>query len=55
MIWIWMGEASMADESLIPDFSCMDPQHFYVAKRYLYARANYMLESDNILDLSHIQ
>jgi vanillate O-demethylase monooxygenase subunit len=55
VIWIWMGEASMADESLIPDFSCMDPQHFYVAKRYLYARANYVLESDNILDLSHIQ
>jgi vanillate O-demethylase monooxygenase subunit len=55
VIWIWMGEASKADESLIPDFSCMDPQRFYVAKRYLYARANYVLESDNILDLSHIQ
>ncbi len=55
VIWIWMGEEANADESLIPDFSCMDPQRFYVAKRYLHARANYVLESDNILDLSHIQ
>ncbi len=55
VIWIWMGEASLADENLIQDFSCMDPSRFYVAKRYLHAQANYVLESDNILDLSHIQ
>jgi vanillate O-demethylase monooxygenase subunit len=55
VIWIWMSDAEKADEALIPDFSCMDPQRFYVAKRYLHARANYVLESDNILDLSHIQ
>jgi phenylpropionate dioxygenase-like ring-hydroxylating dioxygenase large terminal subunit len=55
MIWIWMGEVAAADDALIPDFACMDPAHFYVAKRYLHARANYVLESDNILDLSHIQ
>ncbi|HGM4966718.1 aromatic ring-hydroxylating dioxygenase subunit alpha [Pseudomonas monteilii] len=55
VIWIWMGDEDKADEALIPDFSCMDPEHFYVAKRYLHARANYVLESDNILDLSHIQ
>lgn len=55
VVWIWMGDESKADEALIPDFSCMDPSRFYVAKRYLHARANYVLESDNILDLSHIQ
>lgn len=55
VVWIWMGDESKADEALIPDFSCMDPRRFYVAKRYLHARANYVLESDNILDLSHIQ
>lgn len=55
LIWIWMGNEGQADETLIPDFSCMDPQHMYVGKRYLHARANYVLESDNILDLSHIQ
>ncbi|MBV1788679.1 aromatic ring-hydroxylating dioxygenase subunit alpha [Marinobacterium sp. D7] len=55
LIWIWMGDKEAADEALIPDFSCMDPERFYVAKRYLHAKANYVLESDNILDLSHIQ
>lgn len=55
IIWIWMGDMEAVDEALIPDFACMDPAHFYVAKRYLHARANYILESDNILDLSHIQ
>lgn len=55
VIWIWMGDPAQADEALIPDFACMDRQRFYVAKRYLHARANYVLESDNILDLSHIQ
>lgn len=55
VVWIWMGDENKADEALIPDFSCMDPLRFYVAKRYLHARANYVLESDNILDLSHIQ
>lgn len=55
LIWIWMGDPQSADEALIPDFSCMDPAHFYVGKRYLNAQANYVLETDNIMDLSHIQ
>ncbi len=54
-IWIWMGDVTKADASLIPDFSCMDRAHWYVGQRYLYARANYVLETDNIMDLSHIQ
>ncbi len=54
-IWIWMGNPQKADESMIPDFSCMDPEHWWVAKEYLYAKANYQLETDNIMDLSHVQ
>lgn len=54
-LWIWFGAPESADPSLIPDFSCMDPEHWHVGKRYLHARANYVLESDNILDLSHIE
>lgn len=55
LLWIWMGEEELADDALIPDFSCMDPEHFYVGKRYLHAKANYVLETDNIMDLSHIE
>lgn len=53
--WIWMGETERADPSLIADFSPVDPNFFYVGKSYLHVRANYMLETDNILDLSHIE
>jgi vanillate O-demethylase monooxygenase subunit len=54
-VWIWMGDPQRADPDAIPDFSCMDPDRNYVGKRYLHARAHYMLENDNILDLSHIE
>jgi vanillate O-demethylase monooxygenase subunit len=54
-LWIWMGDQDKADPALITDFSCMDREHFYVGEGYLYAKANYVLESDNILDLSHIE
>jgi phenylpropionate dioxygenase-like ring-hydroxylating dioxygenase large terminal subunit len=54
-IWIWMGEPEIAEASTIPDFSFNDPSEFFVGKRYLHARANYVLETDNIMDLSHIQ
>lgn len=53
--WIWMGEPERADPSLICDFSAMDPDSFYVGKSYLHVKANYTLETDNILDLSHIE
>jgi len=55
MVWIWMGNPELADPNSIPDFSCQDPVRSYVAKRYLHVKANYVLETDNILDLSHIQ
>jgi len=55
-VWIWMGDGQRADESLIPDFSAsMDPVKRTVGHGYLHVKANYMLEVDNILDLSHIQ
>jgi phenylpropionate dioxygenase-like ring-hydroxylating dioxygenase large terminal subunit len=55
LIWIWMGEVAAADPALIPDFSCMDPDTAWVGKRYLHVKANYVLETDNIMDLSHIE
>lgn len=55
MIWIWMGDADKADSGLIPDFSFQDSAQSFVGKDYLHVRSNYLLEIDNILDLSHIQ
>ncbi|RVU05771.1 aromatic ring-hydroxylating dioxygenase subunit alpha [Novosphingobium umbonatum] len=54
-LWIWMGEADQADPALIPDFAFNDPAHHWVGEGYLLAKANYELEVENILDLSHIQ
>ncbi|MFP3613168.1 aromatic ring-hydroxylating dioxygenase subunit alpha [Paraburkholderia sp. SIMBA_050] len=53
--WIWMGAEERADPSLICDFGALDPDMFYIGKSYLHVKANYMLETDNILDLSHIE
>ena len=56
LLWIWMGDPTSADPALINDFSqSMDPAKRFVGKDYLLARANYQLEIDNILDLSHIE
>jgi vanillate O-demethylase monooxygenase subunit len=54
MLWIWMGEPAAADVGLIPDFSFQDPAQFHVGQRYLKVGSSYLLEIENILDLSHI-
>ncbi|MBI2725207.1 MAG: aromatic ring-hydroxylating dioxygenase subunit alpha [Polaromonas sp.] len=53
--WIWMGDPALADTGLVPDFSGFDPASHYVGQDYLHVKANYQLETDNILDLSHIE
>ncbi|MBB3953641.1 aromatic ring-hydroxylating dioxygenase subunit alpha [Novosphingobium sediminicola] len=54
-IWIWMGEPDAADPALLPDFSFNDPADYCVGQGYLLVQANWELEVENILDLSHIQ
>lgn len=55
VLWIWMGDAERADPNLIPEFRSMDTEKRWVGKDYLLAKAEYQLETDNILDLSHIE
>lgn len=54
-LWVWMGDPARADESLIPDFGFLNPALFAVACDRLEIDANYQLETDNIMDLSHIE
>jgi vanillate O-demethylase monooxygenase subunit len=49
-----MGDPQLADRNTIPDFSCLDEGANYVGRGYLLANVNYVLETDNIMDLSHI-
>ncbi|WP_341963388.1 aromatic ring-hydroxylating dioxygenase subunit alpha [Pseudomonas sp. RC10] len=55
VLWIWMGAPELATPDTIPFFEALDPELYYVGRDYLHARANYVLETDNIMDLSHIE
>ena len=39
--WIWFGDASKADESLIADFSVLTNPKFRTVSSYLHVKANY--------------
>ena len=54
MIWVWLGDPEVADQSTIPDLSFVSrvpPTAF--SKGYLPTAASHLLLTDNILDLSH--
>lgn len=54
-LWIWMGDAGRADESLIPDWWWVDdPSWGHNAGALLHIQCNYELITDNLLDLSHL-
>ena len=53
-VWVWMGDADLADPALIPDFGLLtSPAHAAVGKTN-HVRANYQLVTDNLMDLSHV-
>jgi phenylpropionate dioxygenase-like ring-hydroxylating dioxygenase large terminal subunit len=54
-IWIWLGDPKLADPATVPVFPLLNPDAYAVGHGYLRAKANYQLEADNILDLSHIE
>lgn len=54
-LWIWMGDPARADASAIPQFPFNDPAHWAVGTGSMEVQAPYELETDNILDLSHIE
>lgn len=54
-IWVWMGDPDRANPELLPDFSMLDSNTNHIGTGYLSVKANYQLETDNILDLSHIE
>lgn len=53
MLWIWMGEPALADPSRIPDFHQYDDPAWAWSGDVLNIKANYLLATDNLLDLSH--
>ena len=53
LVWIWMGDPALADATALPDFAYLDSAEFGWWNGYLYAKANFQLLVDNLLDLSH--
>ena len=54
-IWVWLGDANKADAATIPEFDFLVPETHAVACDMIKIASDYELETDNILDLSHIE
>ena len=54
-IWLWGGDAALADPTLIPDYSLLSGGHpNSKGYAYMHMSANYEVVVDNIMDLSHV-
>ena len=55
ILWIWMGDPALADESLIVDYPYHDdPVKWPHRKAMFQIKSNYMLMIDNLMDLTHL-
>ena len=52
-VWIWMGDAGLADPGLIPDVHWHNSPGWASSQGYHRIEAHYTLLNDNLLDLSH--
>ncbi|MGE0747250.1 MAG: Rieske 2Fe-2S domain-containing protein, partial [Rhodospirillales bacterium] len=53
-LWIWMGEAALADEAAIPDFHWLDDPGWRALGERIPVKCDYRYLVDNLLDLSHL-
>jgi vanillate O-demethylase monooxygenase subunit len=54
LVWIWMGEPSLADASSIIDFPYLRDPEWKGIPDYLHYDANYLLIVDNLGDFAHL-
>ncbi len=53
-IWVWMGDAALADPASIPPSLALDDPGYHLQAGELRYAAHYLLIDDNLLDLSHL-
>lgn len=53
-IWLWMGDADVANPNLIPDFSALTNPNYSAVGTTNHVNCSYQLLMDNLLDLSHL-
>jgi phenylpropionate dioxygenase-like ring-hydroxylating dioxygenase large terminal subunit len=54
LIWIWMGEAAMADPATIPDMHWLNDPKLTAVKGMFHLKCNYLTALDNLLDDTHL-
>ena len=55
ILWIWMGDPALADESQIVDYSFHDDTEKWPHRKAMFQiKSNYMLMIDNLMDLTHL-
>jgi phenylpropionate dioxygenase-like ring-hydroxylating dioxygenase large terminal subunit len=53
-VWVWTGDAELADPGLIPaDLAYLSHPHWHVVWGYKSVNANFMQLKENVLDLTH--
>jgi len=52
-LWVWIGDATLADPSLIPDMHQMTDPEWTGDGLTIHAPCNYQLVLDNLMDLTH--
>jgi vanillate O-demethylase monooxygenase subunit len=56
LVWLWPGEAALADPALIPRFAFLsEPATYKTLSGGTVIDAHYELGTDNLLDLTHVQ
>jgi phenylpropionate dioxygenase-like ring-hydroxylating dioxygenase large terminal subunit len=54
LVYVWMGDAALADTSLIPSFPENNGPGWAASGEHRHVEANYQLVVDNLLDLTHL-
>ena len=55
ILWIWMGEPSLADENLIVQYPFHNDRKKWPHRKAMFQiKSNYMLMIDNLMDLTHL-
>jgi phenylpropionate dioxygenase-like ring-hydroxylating dioxygenase large terminal subunit len=53
-LWIWMGDAALADPAKIPELTWLKDSKWTITPGTIQVKTNYQLIIDNLLDLTHV-
>ena len=54
LVWIWMGQASLADPATLPEQDWISSPDWAWSKGYLHLPGNYVSLHENLVDLTHL-